>query len=477
MDRRKFIQSSLSAASGAILLPELLNGKIFEDNLRASDFGKDFEWGVATAAYQIEGAWNIDGKGESIWDRFSHSKRKIKTKETGDIACDFYRRYEEDISLLKDLRIPNFRFSLAWSRILPEGTGTLNQKGIDFYKRVLDELEEKNITPWVTLYHWDLPQKLQEKGGWVNRDILNWFEEYVSKTTQALGDRVKNWMVLNEPFAFVPLGYLIGWHAPGYRSPKKFFAAWHHAAMAQSLGGRIIRENVSNSNIGTTLSCSHVTPKKDIPSHHRAVARADALLNRIFLDPIMGMGYPLDVLPGFKGVEKHIQDGDMEKLPFDFDFIGLQTYTRVMVSPLGILPMLHAKMISPKKIEGAEVTEMNWEVFPEGIYHLLKKFAAYPNIKKIIVTENGAAFPDQIENGKIHDVKRIQYFQDYLAQVLKAKNEGVNVGGYFVWTFMDNFEWAEGTRPRFGLVYNDFQTQQRTVKDSGLWFRDFISER
>lgn len=476
MTREQYLKLTSLLAAGS-LLPQNLLAEIFSnDELKRSDFGKDFVFGTATAAYQIEGAWNEDGKGESVWDHFVHYRKgKIKTRETGDIADDFYHRYEKDIELMRQMNIPAFRFSLAWSRILPNGTGEVNLKGIDFYHRVIDKCLKEGVEPWVTCYHWDLPQTLEEKGGWANRDSIKWFEEYVEIISKAYGSKVKNWMVFNEPMAFVPLGYLIGVHAPGHVNFRKFYKAVHHVTMCHGAGGRILRANVTGGKIGTTFSCSHVDAKSNSHANLKAAKRADAFINRLFIDPVMGLGYPKQDLPMCKHIEKQMYEGDEEKMKFDFDFIGLQNYSRMVVYNLGIIPLIHFANIPAKKL-GHDVTEMGWEVYPEGIYKLIKKFAAYQNMPQIVITENGCAFKDEIVNGEIHDAKRTQFIKDYLKQVLRAKEEGANVGGYFIWSFMDNFEWAEGFRPRFGLVGVDFQTQQRIIKDSGKWFSEFLKK-
>jgi beta-glucosidase len=434
-----------------------------------SDFGKDFYWGVGTSAYQVEGATDADGKGESVWDRFATQPGHIKDKSDGKIAIDFYNRYESDLKLLESLNFKNFRFSFAWSRILPDGTGRMNEKGIDYYNSMIDSCLNLGIEPWAMLYHWDLPRKLEDKGGWVNRDVTGWFSEYAELCTRKFGDRIKHWMVLNEPAGFTALGYLIGIHAPGKTGINKFLQSVHHACLCQSEGGRIIRANVNDSHIGTTFSCSHIEPEKTTNGYRRSAKRLDVVLNRLFIEPSLGMGYPYEDLPLLKRIKKFIQPGDLENLKFDFDFIGLQNYFRVVSKP-SIIPYIRANRVKP---DDAIFTEMGWEVAPEGIYHIIRQFADYP-VKEIIVTENGAAFPDRLMNGRIHDQQRISFYKSYLQNILKAKNEGVNVTGYFAWTFIDNFEWAEGLRPRFGLVYNDFETQKRTVKDSGYWFRDFL---
>ncbi|MBL7778031.1 MAG: beta-glucosidase [Chitinophagales bacterium] len=474
MTREQYLRLIAALGAGSLLPQNVLAELLTVTELRRSDFGTNFIWGTATAAYQIEGGWNEDGKGESIWDHFTHyKKQKIKTRENGDVACDFYHRYESDIELMRQMNIPASRFSIAWSRILPQGTGAVNQRGIDFYHRVIDKCLKENVTPWVTCYHWDLPQALEEKGGWSNRDSIKWFEEYVNIISNAYGDKVKNWMVFNEPMAFVPLGYLIGVHAPGKVNFEKFYKAVHNVVMCHGAGGRVLRSNVKGGNIGTTFSCSHIDAKNDKPANLKAAKRADAFINRLFFDPIMGLGYPTQDLPACKQIEKHIQPGDEEKMKFDFDFIGLQNYSRMMVYNLGLIPIIHFANVPAKKL-GNDMTDMGWEVYPEGIYQLIKKYSAYKDVPPLVITENGAAFPDVVNNGEVNDTKRLQFIKDYLAQVLRAKNEGADVRGYFIWSFMDNFEWAEGYRPRFGLVHNDFTTQKRTVKASGKWFSEFL---
>jgi beta-glucosidase len=475
MDRREWLK--LAGLLGAGFIANSAKALDFtqEAGFTRADFGEDFLWGVATAAYQIEGAWNEDGKGPSIWDTFSHKRRKIKTHENGDRACDFYHRYPQDLDLMRRLGIDNYRFSIAWSRIFPEGKGRVNDKGLDFYKRLIDASLERGIRPWITLYHWDLPQALEDEGGWKNRETVGHFSSYADLVTRTFGDRVKDWMVLNEPMAFTSLGYLLGIHAPGRRSIGGFVRAAHHATLCQSEGGRIIRANVPQAHVGTTISASPIHPMDDHPKHQEAAKRADALVNRIFIDPACGLGYPTADLPLIRGIERHMQPGDAEKLPFEYDFIGLQYYTRQVVKT-SLLPLVRAAIVKPKKLGVApeNITDMGWEVHPEGMYTLLKRFGAMPNVRKVIVTENGAAFPDEVEGDQVHDGRRIQFLKDYLAQLLRAKREGVNVAGYFVWSFMDNFEWAEGYMPRFGLVHVDYNTLERRVKDSGLWFSEFL---
>ncbi|HLT86861.1 MAG TPA: GH1 family beta-glucosidase [Sphingobacterium sp.] len=441
--------------------------------LKKQAFGDDFIWGISTAAYQIEGAHNKDGKGPSIWDVFVQKKKRIFQGQHGNIACDFYHRYPEDLELMRNLNIYNHRFSIAWSRILPEGNGQINQQGIDFYNKLIDRSLELGIKPWITLYHWDLPHALDRKGGWTNRDIKEWFGNYVTTCVKHFGDRVKNWIVLNEPTVFCAAGYFFGIHAPGKKGLDTFLAAAHHAALAQADGARIIKSLQTDSNVGTTFSCSHVQPFSSKEKDIRAAEKADVLLNRLFIEPLLGLGYPTDSIKVLNRIENYMQQHDERDLKFDMDFIGLQNYTREIIKHSYFVPYLQAKIVSAKTRK-VETTSMNWEVYPESVYHILKKFSAYSNIPPLIITENGAAFPDDVVNGKIDDLKRKQYLQDAIQQLLRAKQEGMNVKGYFVWTFLDNFEWAEGYFPRFGLVYVDFPTQNRIVKASGHWYADFL---
>jgi beta-glucosidase len=440
---------------------------------RAADFGENFVWGVASAAYQIEGAYQSDGKGPSIWDTFTATAGKIVGGEHGRRACDFYNRYIQDIILMHSLNIPAFRFSLSWSRIFPDGTGRVNPAGVEYYDNLINFCLELGIEPWVTLYHWDLPQALQQQGGWCNRQVVDWFQEYVRFCISHFGDRVKRWIVLNEPMVFTGAGHFLGLHAPGMRSLKGFMRAAHHAALCQAEGGRIIRSERGDCKVGTTFSCSQVDAFTEREEDIAAAQRIDAILNRFFIEPLLGLGYPLDELKFLSRMEEYILPNDESMLRFDMDFVGVQNYTREVARHSYVRPLINAQVVSADK-RNVETTLMNWEVYPEGVYKMLKKFAVYPNIPELMVTENGAAFPDEVQDGVVNDVRRKRYLQEYMEQILRAKKEGVRIGGHFIWTFTDNFEWAEGYRPRFGLVYIDFKTQRRIVKQSGYWYRDFL---
>ena len=440
--------------------------------IKRSDFGRDFKWGVSTAAFQIEGAHSSDGKIPSVWDVFTGSKGKIHNNSHAQLACDFYNRYANDLSLVEQLHIPNFRFSLSWSRII-NLDHSVNMQGVDFYNRLIDSCIERGITPWITIYHWDIPHFLEERGGWTNRDIVNWFSEYVEVCAKYFGDRVKYWMVMNEPMVFTGAGYYLGIHAPGRKGLVNFIPAMHHTTLCQAEGGRILKSQLPRAEVGTTFSCSHIEPYRNTNADRKAAVKIDALLNRLYLEPLLGLGYPVADISLLSRVEKYMLSGDEQKMIFDFDFIGVQNYTREIARRSWLVPIVFANLVGAQK-RNVETTLMNWEVYPESIYEVLKKYGAYKNIKKIIVTENGAAFADEVVDDKVNDYKRVKFLNDYIAQVYRAKQEGVPVEGYFVWTLQDNFEWAEGYRPRFGLIYTDFESQARIIKDSGYWYRSFL---
>jgi len=449
-----------------------MNRKLHQ--ISAKDFGHDFQWGVAIAAAQNEGAWNLGDRGPSIWDQFAQKKGRIKGNASPAIANDFFHRYKDDLLLVKALGFNSFRFSISWSRILPEGIGKVNQQGLSFYHQLIDECIKQDITPVITLYHWDLPAALEQKGGWTSHLMNRWFIKYASICAQAFGGKVKNWIVLNEPFGFTSLGYLLGRHAPGKMGVDNFLKAVHHATLAQADGGRVLRSEISNARIGTSFSCSEVIPFSQKPADLEAARKSDILLNRLFIEPLLGKPYPAE---NFKLIEKLEMVNKAwkfsERLQFDFDFIGLQNYFPVTVKHNPFIPYVNASEVkaSSRKVPH---TELGWEINPDSFYNILKKFWKYGAVKEIIVTESGAAFKDHILNGQVNDQQRIDYHQQYLHALLQAKKDGIKIGGYFAWTLTDNFEWAQGYQSRFGLVHVDFKTQLRTVKQSGYWFRDFL---
>jgi beta-glucosidase len=441
--------------------------------LKASSFGKDFHWGVAVSAAQNEGAISEDGRSLSIWDQFARRKGVIKKGAKPTVACDFYHRYRDDLLLVKALGFNSFRFSISWSRILPDGSGKANAAGIAFYQRLIDECLSLGLTPFVTLYHWDLPQVLQAEGGWESPLINRWFRHFAKVCAKNFGS-VKHWLVLNEPSGFTTLGHMLGIHAPGRRSLEGFLKSVHHAALAQADGGRILRQYIPDAIIGTSFSCSEVIPFSDTPADLAAARRIDLFMNRLFIEPLLGKGFPEDDRGIVDKMNRKNKSWKFaEQMQFDMDFIGLQNYFPIVVKHHSFIPLIQAAEVKPRERK-VPVTAMGWEINADSFEHIIRRFWKYGAIKQLMITENGAAFKDQVQQGRVHDQERIRYFQLYLQALLKSKREGVKLGGYFAWTLMDNFEWAEGYEARFGLVHVDFKTQLRTVKDSGFWWRDFL---
>lgn len=443
--------------------------------LKASDFGKGFLWGVANAALQNEGACNEGGRGPSIWEAFAKRRGKIKGNHKPWPACDFYYRYKDDLMLAKAMGFSVFRFSISWSRIMPEGTGNINDEGIAFYHRLIDECLLLGLTPFVTLYHWDLPLALEKEGGWAGYHIQKHFARFVSVCADEYGSKVKNWIVLNEPAGFTSLGYMLGKHAPGKRDISLFLSAIHNAALAQAEGGRLLRSKIRKAKIGTAFSCSEVMPFTGGREDKAAAEKIDLLLNRLFVEPALGRGYPH--IEGFWLTEKlHMHNKAWkytDKLSFDFDFIGIQNYFPVTIKHNPLIPLVYASEVKAAKRKVPH-TAMGWEINGDSFYRVLRRFWLYGGIKEIIVTESGACFKDKLANGVVNDEQRIDYFKEYLEAMLKAKRKGINVTGYLAWTLTDNFEWSEGYNARFGLVHVDFKTQLRTIKNSGYWWRNFL---
>ena len=444
--------------------------------LKKNQFGDDFKWGTTISSFQNEGWPDADGKGPSIWDTFAAERRNIKNNDTIGNASNFYKDYEKDIKTAAGLNLDTFRFSLSWSRIFPEGTGSANQAGVDFYHKVIDCCIANGLEPWVTLYHWDLPQKLEDLGGWASRAIVYWFSEYAQFCTREYGNKVKHWVVINEPMSFTGLGYFMGYHAPGKEGLGNFLRAAHHVCLCNAEGGRIIRKNAPGAQIGTAYSCSVIKPINKWLFNRRAASRMEALLNRFFLEPALGLGYPTDIMPGLNMINRYFKEGDEERLKFDFDFIGLQYYFRVVTKFSLFPPVLFATEIPPRK-RAAKMNAMGLEVFPKGMYKILSYYNKYEGVKKIYITESGVCYDDHITNAKIYDIKRVKYHRRMLKEVLRARKKGVPVMGYFIWTLIDNFEWKEGFEPRFGIVYNNFKTQERIIKYSGKWFQEFLGQK
>jgi len=428
-------------------------------------FPSDFVWGAATAAYQVEGAATEDGRGESIWDRFSATPGKVVNGDTGAVACDTYHRYAEDIGLMRSLGIGAFRLSVAWPRILPEGRGRVNQAGLDFYDRLVDDSLANGLDPYVTLYHWDLPQVLEDRGGWPARETVEAFTEYTEVVVSRLGDRVRHWITQNEPWVASWLGYGLGLHEPGRKSDSDALAAGHHILVAHGRAAEVLRREAPASEVGIAIDLVPMYPFSDNEADVEAAHREDGFRNRWFLEPVLGRGYPEDMLERYDEILPTIEDGDMDTIAAPLDFLGINYYTRSVVrASVGEVPA-----------EGAEHTEMGWEVYPDGLYRLLVHLQTVYEPPELYITENGAAFADARENGRVADSRRVSYLEGHLDAVVAAIAEGVPVRGYFLWSLLDNFEWAFGYSRRFGIVYVDFDTLERVPKDSFTWYRDFIA--
>jgi len=435
-------------------------------------FPENFLWGAATASYQIEGAVFEGGRGTTVWDVFSDTPGKVDNGDSGEVACDHYHRYPEDVAIMKQLGLHAYRLSVAWARILPEGTGAVNQAGLDFYDKLIDTLLGNGIRPFITLYHWDLPQALEDKGGWTNRDIVDWFGEYTQAITKRLGDRVKDWMTLNEPWVFTFLGYAIGIHAPGHQDLDMYLKASHHSIMAHARAMSIIRANVSNSEAGIVLNPAWADPHTDSLQDQLAVQRQLSFQNRWWLHPLYKGEYPADMMAIYGERMDFIKANDFDEVKANpTDFLGTNFYTRQVVkadpySPEGL------KLSTVR--QNREHTEMDWEVSPEAIYNMLKHINDEYAPAKFYITENGAAFVDVPEGDAVHDPRRVAYYQQYLANCHRAIQDGIPLKGYFAWSLLDNFEWALGYSKRFGIVYVDYATQRRIIKDSGKWYAQTI---
>ncbi len=437
-------------------------------------FPPNFIWGAATAAYQIEGAWNEDGKGESIWDRFSHTPGKIEGEDTGDVACDHYHRWRDDVALMEELGLKAYRFSIAWPRILPAGRGKINAAGIDFYSQLVDALLEAGIEPYVTLYHWDLPQPLQDQGGWPARMIVDAFVEYTDVVSRALGDRVRNWITLNEPWVSAFVGYRDGRHAPGHTDLGEAIAASHHLLLAHGQAVPVIRDNCPDADVGITLNLSPQEPASPSIADRKKATWMDGYINRWFLDPLVGRGYPQDMVKSFGSAMEFVQAGDLDTISRPVDFMGVNYYTRNIARADDVSEEDNKQRTV---FRGDEITEMDWEVYPEGIYNILGRLHFDYAFPSIYITENGAAFPDKVgPDGQVDDPARLSYVKRHLEMVHRAIHVGVPVKGYFVWSLFDNFEWGFGYSKRFGIVYVDCQTQQRIPKSSAKWYRQVIRE-
>ena len=421
-----------------------------------------FVLGAATASYQIEGAAGADGRGESIWDRFSHTPGRVRGGDTGDVACDHYHRYREDVALMAELGLDAYRFSVAWPRVLPDGTGEVNEAGLGFYDRLVDELVAKGIEPHVTLYHWDLPQTLEEAGGWPVRATAEAFVRYASIVARRLGDRVGHFATFNEPFIVADHGYRNGSHAPGRTEPEAALAAAHHLLVAHGLGVRAIREAAPRASAGIVVNLEPKHPASTHPLDVEAAIVEHDQLNRWFVDPVTGRGYPEDGARAWGWRRAEVLPGDLELIASPIDFLGVNYYSREIVrSPL--LPPLDGPDVEPER------TAMGWEVYPTGLAEVLEFAASRTGDLPIYVTENGAAYVDD-EVDPTRDPERVRFLHRHLRAAVDALERGVPLRGYFVWSLLDNFEWAQGYTPRFGIVHVDYRTMERRVRDSGRFW-------
>jgi len=439
-----------------------------------------FTFGTATAAYQIEGAVEADGRGASIWDTFSHTPGRTFGGHTGDVAADHYRRYRQDVALMADLGLPAYRFSVAWSRVLPEGAGRVEQRGLDFYRRLVDELLSRDVEPWLTLYHWDLPQALQDRGGWAERDTAARFADYAGVVFDALGDRVRHWSTLNEPMCSALLGHQSGQHAPGKRKPVAAARAVHHLLLAHGLGAGVLRDKGAD-HLGLTLNFTPMTPASDSPVDRDAARRLDGQQNRMFLEPVVRGAYPDDVVADLAaaGAPLPVQEGDLEVIAAPLDWLGVNYYFCSTVRGDAVPNGRPNPFIGCADVEDLDppgpTTTMGWGVSPEGLTQLLLQLRDEAPGLPLVITENGSAWPDEVtDDGQVHDDRRTDYLLAHLQAVTAAVAEGADVRGYFAWSFMDNFEWARGYAQRFGLVHVDYATQRRTPKDSAHVYADVI---
>ena len=440
-------------------------------------FPQGFHWGAATASYQIEGAVTEDGRGESIWDRFSHTPGKIATGDTGDVACDSYHRFADDLALLREMHCTSYRFSIAWPRVQPSGRGAVNAKGLDYYRRMVDALLAAGIRPLPTLYHWDLPQALEDAGGWTARDTAGRFSDYTEVVLRALADRVDSWILLNEPGIFTSLGYWMGLHAPGLRDVDAFYRAVHVVNLAQGMSAASARAVRADVRLGVAYNFSPCEPAGDTAADQAAAERFHAYQNLLFLEPALRGRYPQPFGDPATQARLGVRDGDLERMRAPLDFLGVNLYMRTCVRHVDDDPLgLHARPVGMGGTRGPR-TDFGWEVWPESLYDMCMRLTRDFDRPVLEVTENGCSYGDAPgPDGKIRDARRIDYYRGYLEALARAIADGADVRGYHAWTLLDNFEWAEGFRQRFGLAWVDFASGKRTLKESGLWFGRVAAE-
>ena len=434
----------------------------------ALPFPPDFAWGVSTSAFQIEGAARADGKGESIWDRFCRTPGAIADASDGDVACDHYHRLEEDLDLIAGLGVGCYRFSVSWPRVQPEGRGAWNPKGLDFYERLVDGLLTRGVQPHLTLNHWDLPQALQESGGWAARDTVEHFVDYARGIGARLGDRLRGLTTHNEPWVMAILGHETGIFAPGHRSRREAMQVAHHLLLSHGRTLQALRADGCRAPLGIVLNLAPMVPASDSPADQARARLEDGKLVRWFMDPLFLGRYPQDVLEHLgEDAPTHTAE-DLACIAAPLDFLGINYYSRSVVS---------AEAPFDVKTSGLPLTDMGWEIYPQGLTELLLRLHADYRLPPVYITENGGAFADPLVDGRVHDSDRVRYLADHIGAVAEALRQGVPMAGYMVWSLMDNFEWASGYAKRFGIVHVDYATQRRTLKESALWYREFLKRR
>lgn len=437
-------------------------------NLSRALFPKDFKWGVATSSFQIEGAHDSDGKGPSIWDTFCDIEGKIADASNGHVACDHYHRWPQDVELIHQLGVNSYRFSMSWPRVQPDGQGAWNEAGFAFYEQLITALEAHGIEVHLTLNHWDLPQSLQDLGGWANRDLCGHFTRYATEVARRFGRRVQSICTHNEPWVIAILGYEQGIFAPGIQSRSQAMQAVHHLLLSHGMALQAMRAEGVTAALGIVLNLSPIYPASEDPKDLAKAKLDDGLILRLYMDALYKASYPQDVIDHLGEDAPKVMPGDLSTIAQDNDFLGVNYYTRNFSSSGNPWDVAST---------GNEVTDMGWEVYPQGLTELLCRLHADYQPRRLWVTENGAAFKDQMVDGKVADPQRLSYIRDHIAATHAALQQGVPVGAYFAWSLMDNFEWASGYAKRFGLVHVDFETQERTLKNSALWYQKFLSEK
>jgi beta-glucosidase len=486
MNRRAFLESSI-LAGGSVLLsgsglsagePDSQPGAVPLSRIKEARFPNGFLWGMATAAYQVEGAWNIDGKGESIWDRFAHTPGKIRDGSNGDVACDQYHRYKEDVAILKRLNQKSYRFSISWARIQPSGRGAVNQKGLDYYGRLVDALLEAGIRPFCTIYHWDLPQGLEDLGGWPNRELADYYAEFAGILARNLGDRITTWALFNMPWWITYKGYGDGSMPPGKADIDLFLKAAHTLSLAQGKGFRAIKAASSKATVGHAYGTEPVFPKTDSAADRAATERFDAARNLYFIHTAIHGEYPRKAFPGEPPYEAMgFKPGDEKIMKAPLDWLGIHYYLRLMISDTGLDSQSRQTSRDPlagiraeQSREGPR-TDSGTEIWPRGIYDLVMQISREYNHPVIEITESGCTGSDTPDaSGRVSDAYRIAWYQQHLAELARAIAEGAKVRAYHAWSLLDNFEWRSGYSLRYGLTHVDFQTLKRTIKDSGRWY-------